>query len=84
MGQLGSTLIATMDMMKMRIIHVMVTIHDHRHNKLKLVGWYVWFFIMHSAMHSNLQAGKLAIANASENLAGRVGNRPGQVEFCIG
>ena len=24
------------------------------------------------------------LANASENLAGRVENRPGQVEFCIG
>ena len=31
-----------------------------------------------------LQAGKLALANASENLAGRVENRPGQVEICIG
>ena len=32
-----------------------------------------------------MQAGKLArpLANASENLAGRVQNRPGQVEFCI-
>ena len=30
------------------------------------------------------QVGKLALANASENLAGRVENRPGQVEFCIG
>ena len=30
------------------------------------------------------QAGKLALANASENLAGRVENRPGRVEFCIG
>ena len=24
------------------------------------------------------------LANASENLAGRVANKPGQVEFCIG
>ena len=32
----------------------------------------------------DLQAGKLALANASENLAGRVENRPGRVEFCIG
>ena len=31
-----------------------------------------------------MQAGKLALTNASENLAGRVENRPGQVEFCIG
>ena len=33
-----------------------------------------------------MQAGKLAppLANASENLAGRVENRPRQVEFCIG
>ena len=30
------------------------------------------------------QPGKLALANASENLAGRVENRPGQVEFFIG
>ena len=30
------------------------------------------------------QAGKLALANASENLAGRVENRPGRVEFCVG
>ena len=28
-------------------------------------------------------AGKLALANASENLARRVENRPGRVEFCI-
>ena len=32
----------------------------------------------------SVQAGKLALANASENLAGRVENRPGQVEFCVG
>ena len=31
-----------------------------------------------------LQAGKLALANASENLAGRMENRPGQVKFFIG
>ena len=31
-----------------------------------------------------IQAGKLALANASANLAGQVENRPGQVEFCIG
>ena len=30
------------------------------------------------------QAGKLALANASVNLAGRVENRPWPVEFCIG
>ena len=30
------------------------------------------------------QAGKLALANTSENLAGRMENRPGWVEFCIG
>ena len=30
------------------------------------------------------QAGKLALANASENLARRVENRPGWVEFSIG
>ena len=30
------------------------------------------------------QAGKLALANASEYLAGRVENRFGGVEFCIG
>ena len=30
------------------------------------------------------QAGKLALANASENLAGQMENGPGQVEFCIG
>ena len=30
-----------------------------------------------------MQAGKLTLANASENLAGQVENRPGQVEFCI-
>ena len=30
------------------------------------------------------QAGKQALTNASENLAGRVENRPGRVEFCIG
>ena len=33
--------------------------------------------------HWGLQAGKLALANASENLVGWVENRPGQVEFCI-
>ena len=31
-----------------------------------------------------LQAGKLALANASENLAEPLENRPGRVEFCIG
>ena len=31
-----------------------------------------------------IQAGKLALASASENLAGRVEKMPGQVEFCIG
>ena len=30
------------------------------------------------------QAVKLALANGSENLVGRVENKPGQVEFCIG
>ena len=30
------------------------------------------------------QAGKLALANASENLVGWVENRTGRVEFCIG
>ena len=30
------------------------------------------------------QAGKLAFASASENLARRVENRPGRVQFCIG
>ena len=38
-------------------------------------------------LHKPIQAGKLALArspNASENFAGRVENRPGQVEFCIG
>ena len=32
---------------------------------------------------SNLQVGKLALANASENLAGQVEDRPGRVEFYI-
>ena len=31
-----------------------------------------------------VQVGKLALANASDNLAGRPENRPGQVEFFIG
>ena len=35
-------------------------------------------------MSLKMQAGKLALASASENLAGWMENRPGQVEFCIG
>ena len=42
----------------------------------------LWFKMCWSALVK--QAGKLALANASENLAGRVENRPGRVEFCIG
>ena len=50
-----------------------------------LVRWHLKLASSSSGfLKSNVQAGKLALANASENLVGRVENRTGRVEFCIG
>ena len=40
-------------------------------------------YITHTSRHCK-QAGKLALANASGNLAEQVENKPGRVEFYLG
>ena len=37
-----------------------------------------------TSLYSGWETNARPLANASENLAGRVENRPGQVEYCIG
>ena len=49
----------------------MISVHNH-------LDVYIYY------RDNYVQAVKLALADASENLARRVENRPGQVEFCIG
>ena len=54
----------------------------------KIPSFWIWCYVLHvehiSCFITGWETSARPLANASENLARRVENRPGQVEFCIG